>query len=290
MSFRTVWLAVLMGLHRIFSLSSWRETYAHRLIIAASLLFCSAVLHAELVPVRHTEGVVHGFLALRTLDGASIADGDLIQLARGMRVTSRLVFHFKDGSIHDETAVFSQRSLFRLTSYHLVQKGPTFPRPIDMSIDAGLGAVVVRYADDDGEQKEETNNMALPPDLANGLILTLLKNIESSSPPKSLSFLAATPKPRLVKLYVTPAGEERFSTGGKDHMAKHYVLKVDIGGLSGLLAPLLGKQPPDSHVWVLGGEAPTFVKSEQSLYLGGPVWRIELVSPTWPRNAGSASR
>jgi hypothetical protein len=290
MSFRTDWLAVLMGLHRIFSLSSWRERYAHRLMIVTSLLFCSAVLHAELVPVRHTEGIVHGFLVLRTLDGASIADGDLIQLARGMRVTSRLVFHFKDGSIHDETAVFSQRSLFRLTSYHLVQKGPTFPRPIDMSIDVGRGAVVVRYTDDDGEQKEETNNMALPPDLANGLILTLLKNIESSSPPKSLSFLAATPKPRLVKLNVTPAGEERFSTGGKNRMAKHYVLKVDIGGLSGLLAPLLGKQPPDSHVWVLGGEAPTFVKSEQSLYLGGPVWRIELVSPTWPRNAGSASR
>ena len=57
--------------------------------------------------------------------------------------------------------------------------------------------------------------------------------------------------------------------------------KVDIGGLSGLLAPLLGKQPPDSHVWILGGEAPAFVKAEQPLYLGGPVWRIELVSPVW---------
>jgi hypothetical protein len=65
----------------------------------------------------------------------------------------------------------------------------------------------------------------------------------------------------------------------------HYVLKVEIGGVSGLLAPLLGKQPPDSHVRILGGEAPAFVKSEQSLYFGGPVWRIELVSPTWPRDA-----
>lgn len=31
------------------------------------------------------------------------------------------------------------------------------------------------------------------------------------------------------------------------------------------LAPLLGKQPPDFHVWV-GGEVPAFVKSEQPLY------------------------
>jgi hypothetical protein len=290
MSFRIVWPAILLGVHRIFSLSSWRARYAYGLIIATSLLLCSAMLRAEPVPVRHTEGVVHGFLVLRTLDGTPIADGDLIQLARGMRVTSRLVFHFKDGSIHDETAVFSQRRVFRLVSYHLVQKGPTFPRPIDMSINAGSGAVVVRYADDDGEQKAEADNLVLPPDLANGLISTLLKNIGSSSAPMSLSFLAATPKPRLVKLNVTPAGEERFSTGGMNRMATHYVLKVDVGGLSGLLAPLLGKQPPDSHVWVLGGEAPTFVKSEQTLYLGGPVWRIELVSPTWPRNAGSAER
>ena len=90
-----------------------------------------------------------------------------------------------------------------------------------------------------------------------------------------------------MKLSITSAGEEHFSTGGQDRSATHYVVKVDIGGLSGLLAPVLGKQPPDSHVWILAGDAPAFVKSEQPLYMGGPVWRIELVSPTWPRNAAS---
>ena len=34
------------------------------------------------------------------------------------------------------------------------------------------------------------------------------------------------------------------------------MLKVDIGGLSGLVAPLVGKQPPDSHVWILDGDVP----------------------------------
>ena len=48
--------------------------------------------------------------------------------------------------------------------------------------------------------------------------------------------------------------------------ATHYTVKVDIGGLSGVLAPLLGKQPPDSHVWILGGDAPVFVRSEQPLF------------------------
>jgi hypothetical protein len=61
----------------------------------------------------------------------------------------------------------------------------------------------------------------------------------------------------------------------------HYVLKVDIGGLQGVIAPLIGKQPPDSHVWILQGEAPAFVRSEQPFFMGAPLWRIELVSPVW---------
>ena len=268
--------------------ASTRLRLTPSLLLAGSVLLGSVTLAAAPVAVRYTEGVVHGFLILRTLDGTPIADGELIQIARGTRVTSRLAFHFKDGSSHDETAVFSQRGVFRLISYHLVQKGPTFPRSIDMSFDTGSGAVAVRYADD-GEQKDESKHVELPADLANGLILTLLKNVGPSSS-ASLSYVAATPKPRVVKLNVTAAGEERFSTGGQSRMATHYVLKVDIGGLGGLVAPLVGKQPPDSHVWVLGGEAPTFVKSEQTLYLGGPVWRIELVSPAWPRSADGATR
>ena len=263
-----------------------RAPWAARLL--GALAACAALLRpgalpAEPVAVRHTEGVVHGFLALRTLDGTTLADGDLIQVARGDRVTGRLVFHFKDGSVHDETAVFTQREHFRLLSDHLVQKGPAFPQPLDMSIDCASGQVTVRYANEHGEQKVEAERLELPADLANGLILTLLKNVGADAPPNKVSMVAATPKPRLVKLAIATAGEEPFSTGGTARKATQYVVKVEIGGIAGLLAPLLGKQPPDSHVWILGGEAPAFVKSEAPLYLGGPLWRIELVSPVWPR-------
>jgi hypothetical protein len=239
----------------------------------------------EPVAVRHAEGLVHGFLVLRTLDGTALADGELLQTSRGARVTSRLVFHFKDGSVHDETAVFSERQQFRLLSDHLVQKGPSFPTPIDMTIDAIKGQVIVRYTDNHGQPKADSEQMKLPADLANGLVLTLLKNVRPDAPPKSVGFVAATPKPRLVKLAISGAGEEPFVTGGAAHKAVHYVLKVDLGGATGVVAPLIGKQPPDSHVWILGGEAPAFVKSEQPLYSEGPVWRIELTSPMWSRQA-----
>jgi hypothetical protein len=251
-------------------------------VIIASIVTASS-MGAEPVSVRYSEGIVHGFLVLRTLEGQALADGDLIQTARGTTVTSRLVFRFKDGSIHDETAVFAQRGQFHLLSDHLVQKGPTFPRPIDMSIDTSTGEVVVKYADDDGKEKTESEHLQLDSDVANGLLLTLLKNVRPEAPPKSVTFIAATPKPQAIKLQLSVAGRERFSTGAAARTATHYVLKVDIGGLKGAIASLLGKQPPDSHVWILGGEAPAFVKSEQPLYMGGPVWRIELVSPIWPR-------
>jgi hypothetical protein len=259
-----------------------------RVGLVGTLFVCTALfqpdaLRGEPVTVRHAEGLVHGFLVMSTLDGTRVADGDLIQVARGDRVTSRLVFHFKDGSLRDETAVFSQRQRFRLISDHLVQKGPAFQQALEMSIDCASGRVTVRYADEHGEQKVATEHFDLPPDLANGMILTVLKNVRGAAPPAALSMVAATPKPRLVKLPVSVAGEEAFSVGGSPRKATHYVVKVDIGGVAGLIAPLLGKQPPDSHVWILDGEAPAFVKSEGPLSLGGPIWRIELVSPVWPR-------
>lgn len=89
-------------------------------VVITAAVFLPAMVRSEPVTVRHAEGLVHGFLSLRSPDGKIIASGDLIQNARGDRVTSRLVFHFRDGSTHDETAVFSQRGQFLLLSDHLV--------------------------------------------------------------------------------------------------------------------------------------------------------------------------
>ena len=199
-------------------------------------------------------------------------------------MTNRLVFHFKDGSLRDETSVLSERGQFKLITNRLIQKGPSFPQALEMSIDAASGRVTVHYTDD-GEQKVADERMELPADLANGMILTLLKNVPANAMPPSLSMVVATPKPRLVKLALSGAGEERLTTGGTARKATHYVVKVEIGGVKGLIAPLVGKQPEDSHVWILGGETPAFVKSEGPMFLDGPIWRIELVSPVWPKTA-----
>jgi hypothetical protein len=246
-------------------------------LLACGALFQPNALRADQVAVRHTEGVMHGFLLLRNLGGSALADGQMIQVAQGDRVKQHLTFRFKDGSIHEETTIFSQNGRFRLLSDHLVQRGPSFKVPIETSINAATGQVKVRYTDD-GKTKVLTERLELPPDLANGLIFTLMKNVQPDTQRTTVSMLATTPKPRLVKLAIIPQGKEPFSIGSFQYKAMRYVVKTEIGGAAALLARVFGKQPPDTHIWVLGGEAPAFVKSEGPLYAGGPIWRIQLAS------------
>ncbi len=262
-----------------------KRVHPHRLgvLLAGLALIQPWALPADQVVVKYREGSVHGFLALSTMDGETIAAGDLTQTARGDRVTTKLAFHFKDGSVLEETAVFSQRGTFRLLSDHLVQKGPAFKRPMDVTTNCSTGQVTVRYTDDNGKEKVTTDRVKLTPDAANGIVFTLMKNVPYDTPKTTLSMVVATPKPRVVKLIITPEVEDSFSVAGSERKAMRYDVKVDIGGAAGLVAPIIGKQPPDTHIWILRGEVPVFVKSEGPMYEGGPIWRIELTSPAWPQ-------
>jgi hypothetical protein len=257
-------------------------------LLAISAVALSSSLMSEPVVTRYTEGLIHGFLVLRDTDDKILASGELSQRASGNRVTSQLVFHFGDGSLHEETTVFSQRKVFQLVSYHLVQRGKSFKRATDMRINAATGLVTVISADDDGKEKTYSETMKLPPDLANGLSMTLVKDIDPKALKTTISMVASTPKPRLVKLVIEPEDvEDSFSVAGAPRKALHYTVKVDIGGIGGVVAPIVGKQPPDTHVWLVGGKSPGFLKSEGPLSDGGPVWKIELASPVWPKAASS---
>jgi len=251
--------------------------------LSIALLLQNGLLSADPVPVRYMEGSSHGFLALRTMQGKLMAEGDLIQVTQGDLVTSELVFRFKDGSVDSDTTVFSQHLHFRLISDHHIQKGPMFPKPTDIMINASTGQVTVRFKDK-GEEKVETNHLDLPPDLANGVIFTLLKNISPETKETILSYAVATPKPQLVKLSISPQGEEMFSVAGLRQKAMRFTAKIKLGGLPGLFAAMLGKEPADTHMWVAGGKAPAFVRSDGPSYLGGPIWSIQMTSPEWAQS------
>jgi hypothetical protein len=246
-------------------------------LVIAALCITSGLL-ADPVPVKYTEGTVHGYLAVKTLDGKLMGGADLIQTVDGDRVTSRLTCHYRDGSLDDELAIFSQRKVFHLISDHHIQKGPMFPKPIDVLIETASNQVTVRYRDK-GKNNVETTHLDLPPDLANGVILNVLTNISPRTAETRLPYLVASPKPRLITISVTPEGEDAFQVAGIKYKAIRFNLHLIIGGIAGLIAPIIGKEPPDSKAWISLGEVPAFIRSEQPLYLGGPVLSTALISP-----------
>jgi hypothetical protein len=250
-----------------------------------SLLLITPLIPADGVQgqdlsVRQQLGSMHGFLTLRDQAGAILAAGDLTLVPNGDMVTLRIVFHFRDGSLDDETTIFSQNKVFRLISDRLVQKGRSFPHPCDISIDVRSQQVVVRDLSKANEAPR-IEHMNLPPDLANGIIFFLIMNLPSDAPKIQFPYLAPSLKPRMVKLAVTADGREPFKISGLRYQALKYDVKVDIGGVPGVVAPVIGKQPPDTYIWVTEGSAPAIVRIDTFLYEEGPLWSIRLASPVW---------
>ncbi|HEX5413541.1 MAG TPA: hypothetical protein VFZ27_16935 [Terriglobia bacterium] len=255
-----------------------RKRFSGLIILIAFALLIPFALKAESIAVRHLEGISYGFLVLKTADGRVIAYGDQAQDLHGSRVESRLTFRFKDGSFYQETVEFSERRQFRLLKDHVVQKGPSFKHSIESSIDVPSGTVSVRYKDADGQEKSLKKHLSLPSDLANGIATTLLKDLPPGKAGTTVSYLAVTPEPQLVKLVMTAAGTESFSFGRHTFKTIRYILKIDIGGVKGAMAKVIGKQPPDRHCWILAGQHPAFIKYEGQFEQGGPTWTIELNS------------
>jgi hypothetical protein len=234
------------------------------------------------VAVRFVEGVSHGFLTLRTADAAQIASGDLLQVVRQGEVESRMVFRFKDGSVLDETVVFTQQRVFTMKSYRLSQTGPVFAEDTEISLERALGKYRVKTtARADGRENVLEGVLEMPADTYNGMVLTVAKNLAKGAR-ETIHVVAFTPEARLVPVELAPAGEQKILVGELTKSATRYVFKPKPGPWISLLANVLGRMPPDSHAWILTEDVPAFVKFEGPLHPAGALWRIELTSPRWP--------
>ena len=250
-------------------------------LACVGLIFC-AVASADPVAVRHIQGSLRGFLVLKDTNDKILASGDLVQLPSGNRVIATLSLHFADGSLYEETSVFSQSHNYRLLTCKQVMKGAAFKTQEVLSLDSSTGLVNVQLTNKDGKEKTFADKLSLPADLANGIVSMLLAEAAPRSE-MTLSMLVSTPKPRIVRLKISPSGQESYSVGGSGAKATHYIMNIDIGGVEGAAAKVVGKQPAPENFWIATGDAPVFVKSEGPLFEDGPIWRIELASPVWPK-------
>jgi hypothetical protein len=246
-------------------------TKALAVLTVALTLAAAAITSAEPVAVRFTEGVAHAFPVLRSVGGEKLAQGELVQIPRGDRVENRLTFRFRDGSLYDERVIFSQRDVFTLMSYHLVQRGPSFPETIEATVDRETGRYRVRYrGDEDAAEEMLEGRIELPGDAYNGLLGMLMKNLPTGTS-STVQIIAFTPKPRLVKMLLTPAGSDTVMMGEAAVAATRFLVKPQLG----LFASLLVMDLPDVKAWILEGEAPAFLRFEGPLFFLGPVWRVD---------------
>ena len=81
----------------------------------------------------------------------------------------------------------------------------------------------------------------------------------------------------------------RFRRSRSWCVGQKYLAHVEIDGVRGVIAPMLGKQPKDYHILYLTGSAPVFLYAEGQLYNEGPVVRIEQVSAAFPAEGAATA-
>src|SRR3989442_796443 len=98
--------------------------------------------------------------------------------------------------------------------------------------------------------------------------------------------LAFTTKSYRLETSLRSEGEDKFFVGDVARTATRYLVKMELRGLTGVVASILGKDPPQVRYWI-SGAAPAFVKFEGPMFLNGPPWRIELTGPRWERSVSA---
>jgi hypothetical protein len=248
-----------------------------RLLVAAFLTITVATAApAEQISVKHIQLPMHGFMVARPETGKIAAPVEFTQAVQGDEVTMRLTYRFVDGSIDDETTTYRQQGTLRLVRSHHIQKGPFFAKPVDFAVEAATGTATSRTADKKGKINVETEHIDLPDDLANGFVGTLLLNVPPNTAPFRVGILAPVFGGRLIRILISPEGEQPFQKTGQTLQATVFRIHPELGGILGVIATLLGLQPKDVTVWVLEGEQPAVVRIVGQLGGSGPVLSSEL--------------
>jgi len=248
-----------------------------KFIVAAFLtITLGTAALAERISAKHIQLPMHAFMVTRSETGKIIARTEFTQVVQGDEVTMRLTSHFVDGSIDDETTTYKDRGTLRLVRDHHIQKGPFFAKPFDFAVEAATGIAISRTTDRNSKIHVESEHMDLPDDLANGFVGTLLLNVPHNTAPFRVGILAPIGGGRLIRILISPEGEQSFHMGGQTLKATVFRIHPELGGIAGLIAQLIGVQPKDVMVWVLEGEEPAVVRIVGQLGGYGPVVSSEL--------------
>ncbi len=246
------------------------------LVAAFWAITLGAAAPAEPIAVRHIQLPRHEFMVARSETGKIMARVEFTETVQGDEVTMRLTYHFLDGSIDDEATTYRQQGTFRLVRNHHIEQGPFFAKPVDFAVEAATGTATTRTVDKNGKIHFESEHISLPDDLANGFVGTVLLNVPPNTAPFRVGILAPVFGGRLIRILISPEGEQPFQKTGQALKATVFRIHPELRGFLGMIAKLLNLQPKDVMVWVLEGEKPAVMRIVGQLGGSGPVLSSEL--------------
>ena len=144
----------------------------------AVLVLIAAAARGDPGTVRFPEGTTHGFLILRSLQGQTLAHGELTAFPKGDGMESRLSWRFRDGSLQDEWVTYLQKPVLKLLGYKQIQRGPSFPADVEVAFTREPSRYGVKQRERGKKETEElSGTIELPDDVYNGMTATILNNL-----------------------------------------------------------------------------------------------------------------
>ena len=104
----------------------------------------------------------------------------------------------------------------------------------------------------------------------------MLLNVPPNTAPFRAGILAPVFGGRLIRILVSPQGEQPFQRAGQNLKATVFRIHPELSGILGMLATLLGRQPKDVMAWVLEGETPAVMRVVGQFGGSGPVLSSDL--------------
>jgi len=231
---------------------------------------------------------VHGFPALRNLEGRTLANGDFAQWLEDGRLHMRMRYDFEDGRRIEERAVFAFDRGLRQERWSWREDRDGQPiRHFDVDLERGI---VSGEKHEKGEISRWDEEVDVQPGHAFAgfgfsIALKIHRERLVGGEPVTLDAVVFTPDPRVVPVELSYAGIEEMRMAGRVLRGDRFDLEPQIPWIVDLFV-----HAPGTRVWLTHPPPAAFLRSEGPLLEpGDPVIRVDLLPGEGSGPAGPAA-
>jgi hypothetical protein len=251
------------------------------LALACVLTACAQTRVASIgqalaLPPSDIAGAAHGYPALRTLDGAALADGEFTQWLEGDRLHITIRYDFAGEHYVEEHVQLQQSPELVQHSWSWVEvRAGELERRFEVNFDTGEAVAEKR---DGGEVRHWSEHF----DVQRGhsfagsaftFALTSLRTRLLAGETIELQTVGFTPQPRLAVVAISHAGVDRVPMAGREILGDRFLIHPKLPAIAKLFVKV-----PDTLLWLVADPPAAFLRWEGPLAEpSDPIMRIDLL-------------